>query len=152
MGPTYLVLLVAGSACVVRYRGTDEAEADVAYRTAIAEHINEVHPDCSVIRSTIEAETQLAPPIERYTTVSGSVYEVCGNKIRRAERGPRSSSERFMRDWRVAEKIVVGGIGHPISVTWGTGADEHSPPGTPDDARNTRMTVTTPVITMGPPS
>ncbi len=62
----------------------------------------------------------------RYTTQSGSVYEVLGVQVRRVLRSRKSGAERVGHDWRTAESVVCKGIGHPLVIVWGTGRDEYS--------------------------
>ena len=91
-----------------------------------------------------------------YKTKSGSVYHVDGDMVRRIERSARSDSERVSVEWRQAESITVRGVGFPIEIIWGLGADEHSDNGKTlligldDGVEQTRlrMTVTTPVVEM----
>lgn len=147
MGPTYLVILLAGAAGVIIYRGPDKDAADKTASEETARRMTEgFHPGCAIVVTTIDKDIALAPPVRRLTTENGSQYEICANKIRRVTRGPKSQSERFLRDWREAEAISAEGVGFPIIVTWGTGRDEHSPAGAPDDASNTRATVSSRVV------
>lgn len=64
MGPTYLVLLVAGGAAIVVHEGTDEIEATAAYNGAIAEHRGRVQnfttDQPAVYLTTVRAEARLS--------------------------------------------------------------------------------------------
>ncbi len=84
-----------------------------------------------------------------FKTKSGSVYEVDDNRIRRVERSATSAAERVASEWRTAQMISTPVVGRPVVIVWGTGRDEHSPPGVPDDESNTRMTETTRVVAIG---
>ena len=92
-------------------------------------------------------------PVTRYTTASGSVYEISGKRIRRVTRSAISVAERVGAEWREPLEIQAPGIGSPITMIWGTGRDEHSANaeqiGTEfaeSDESITRVTQTTPVV------
>ncbi len=79
----------------------------------------------------------------RFSTKSGSHYEVDGRRIRRFIRSSASESERVGEDWR---KAVVGiiKVGSPVVIYWGEGLDEFSPESATEEC-NVRLTVTTQV-------
>ncbi len=85
-------------------------------------------------------------PTIRFRTKSGSMYEVCGNRIRRVERSAVSVAERVASEWRTAQSISAPKIGESVEIVWGTGRDRYSPEGAPDDERNTRATITSRVV------
>lgn len=61
MGPTYLVLLIAGSAALVLYRGDDQAEATLAYDVGRKDNSGkEGSANASVVLATIRSEGKLS--------------------------------------------------------------------------------------------
>ena len=82
--------------------------------------------------------------VARYATSSGSVYDVAGKRVRRVVQSAESVAKRVGEDWRQAVSIQCDGVGHPLTIIWGTGTDEHSPAGADPEA-NLRATITTPV-------
>ncbi len=91
--------------------------------------------------------------VKRYTTASGSAYEVDEDRkmIRRTTRSAVSTAERVGEDWRPYEYVSLSIFGG-LHIVWGSGRDEHSAKaiqvGEGRDEDVTRVTETTPIVSV----